>query len=355
MKQLLFLILLPLLLFGEITRDEIIKQMKAESSLQGEDDVSMTTTEEKNAKRTSSIKYNKDTYRDVAIYRLLKTNEELVDAMAPDNFGRKEEFLANNKEEYEKKKAEFLAEQEKIANQNQQKAEEKIYNISGYCTLLNDVEVDRMQVYSMLDCQFNPNDFNLDASEMFISLHPVYDKLALIGKPIYLRVGDRKIHVDNGIVLTVDQTNLNLADFINDVKIKNLLADMAITTNNIVYTTSMDYLEQKKESDTTEELSTVASPSGTSVVKATNTNAPDFGTYVTIAGIQLLSSFVNTIGTFYKENNYPLFKIKKYKQFYVDFNLKVGDKEQQIDYHIDEYKTLNLNPSRNYVNTLEQN
>ena len=356
MKYLLLIAIFFAPLSAELSKTEIIKQLTAESALHQQNNSKLKDSGTRKAKTTSSIEYNNDTYEDVAIYNLIKKDDRSINAVNNDNVGKDENFLVNNKKLHDKKVLEYLAMKEKSDQRNSKKQEDKIYNLSGYCSVSNNVVVQRMQAYSVMDCRLDENELGIENTQMFASFVPIFNKLALIGKPIYLRQGSRKIPINNGVILTVDQTNLNLATFINDVKIKNLLADMAITTNDIAYTTSMDYLEQKKQSDTQEKLSAVASPSGTSIVKATNTKAPDTTTYLTIAGIQLLSSFVNILGNFYKDNNYPLYKIQKQTEFYVDFNIKIkGNKNSLINYRKESYKNINIRNNKNYLNMSKNN
>ena len=338
----IFLIAILSIANAKLSKEEILKQMQAEAALLNETGAIYELNNTK-AKETSSKKINKDTYRDVALYHLITMRERELDRKPSYNDAKKVDFLANNLEDYKKR----LAEQKKLEEAKNKKDEKaKIYNLTGYCRLRNTVEVDRVQGYSVLDCDFTPNDLGLNSSEMFATFVPVYERLALIGRPVYLNVHHNKVPIQNGVILTVDQTNLNLATFINDVKIKKLLADMALSTNKIAYQNSMAYITELQASRKSEKVVVVPGNNGNNTVEQeSNTAKPKAKDYITIAGIQILSSIIDALGNFYKENSYPLFRIDKGTHFYVDFNIEVKGKIKQnlIDYKEDEYKKLNFN------------
>jgi len=351
MKFFIFFILFYSIANAEMSQQEIVKQLQSEAALLNQNDSALNDNNQKTSKKTSSKKNNIDTYRDVAIYKLIKQRDEEIDRNSKNHDAKAEEFIANNKDIYEEAEAEFektLTEKEK---QSEKEIKEKIYNITGYCSTRNPIEVERVQAYSILDCQFNKNDLNIENTQMFASFVPIYDKLALFGRPIYLNVHHNKLPIKNGVMLTVDQTNLNLATFINDVKIKNLLADMALASNSVVYNSSVAYMTALEESKKTEEVNITPNTSGQPIIQtATNTKKPNVDDYVITAGIQLVSSLINAVGNFYKDNNYPLYKIAKRTQLYVDFNIKIkGDAQELIDYKINDYKEIKLPVSKNYI------
>jgi hypothetical protein len=352
MRLIILFTLLYALSEAGITKEEILKSMTSESAMHNENDTELVSKSQSKSISTTSKKHNKDTYRDVAIYKLVRNRDEEMDKASPNNIAKNEDFMANNQDVYEKEREAYLRAQREAEKGKEIEDEERIYNISGYCTTRNDMEVERIQAYSVMDCRFNENDLNIDSSTMFASFSPIYEKLALIGKPVYLNQGNKKLPIENGIILTADQTNLNVATFVNDVKIKNLLANFALTTNDIVYATSMDYLTQLKASKITEELDSSTSASGTSVTKATNTAEIEVSTYLTVAGIQLISSVVDAIGNFYIDNNYPLYKVASRTQYYVDFNIKIkGNKKSLIDYKVEDYNKIAIPKTKNYMNT----
>ena len=338
---------------GKLTKQELEKQLISEGGLENAGNLEIDSNASSKVQTTSSTKDNKDTYEDAVIFNYVMQQQKQNNEQNKGTYlAQSLPFLAKNKDAHQKELEKQAANQQQ---QMQKELEEKIYNLSGYCTLPNTVEVERTQAYSVLDCQFEENDYGLESSQMFVSFNPIYDKLALIGRPIYLRNKERKIPIENGVILTIDQTNLNLATFINDTKISTLIADMAIKTNEIAYNTSVDYMAQQKASAEKEELVVNASTSGVSTTKATNIESLPTSTYLTIAGIQLVSSIFNAVGNFYKDNNYPLYKVAQGTMFYVDFNIKVkGDKHTLINYKVDDYKNIKNSTKVNYFNTATQ-
>lgn len=346
-KHILIVSLLSVALFSALTKEEIINQLKMEGSLNDEVNTETNIKSKRDAKATSSKTYNDDTYIDVVLFNMIRRQQsaDSKEMKGPSNIAKKREFLANNEAAHEDKLKQLQA-QEVTA---EQKEGEQIYNLSGYCTILNELEVERLQVYSLMDCKFEENDLGIRNSKLLASFVPIFNKLALLGKPIYLRLDERKLPIENGIMLTVDQTNLNLATFINDTRIKDLIADTAIKTNEIVYNSSVQYLEEKKLSDTTEELVIAGDSNNLTTTKATNTKAPDIVDYALVGGIQILSSIIGGLGNYYKDNNYPLYKVERYTQIFIDFNIKMApSKKSMIDYRTEDHNSISKD-RKNYI------
>ena len=350
------LLLLATNIFSATTQEEKVKALGIDTIIKDEMNATVVIDKDSmvksSSKITTSITNNTDTYRDVAIYNQLvtqwKDNEKNTVQLAKDG-----SFLADNESIGAKIAKYRLAKDNQVAKDVET---EEIYNLTGYCTIINDIEIERLQQYSAMQCEFEDNEFALDNSTLFASFVPVYDKLALIGRPIYLKQGNRKLPIENGIILTIDQTNLNLATFINDKKIQNFVAETIVKADEIAYTNSMDYLEQKKNSAVTEDMSVMQSAGGVATVKTINTAPIDSSTYITLAGIQLASSVVGALGKLYIDSNYPMYKIVKYTQFYVDFNIKIKGKDKKlIDYKVDDSKNIDgLSKTSYYKKTGEK-
>lgn len=335
--------------FVSFTKNEMIKRLTAVGALHNQNGVGIKVNRKKQAKKTTDITYNKDTYSDVVMYNLIKNDNAQVNSITAYNYAQNINFMDNNKKQHDLELRNTIAMINKQQQMQYKAQKNKIYNLSGYCSLPTSVIVQRIQAYAMLTCQLNNNKLGIVQTKMFISFVPIFNKLALIGKPIYLKENGNKLPIKNGVILTANQTNLNLATFINDTKIKSLLAKMMLTTNDIAYTTSVNYLHQVQQSKTQQQMVTIPSTSGTTTVQTTNTQSPDLDTYLSVAGIQLVSSIINSLGNFYLQNNYPLYKVARQSEFYVDFQVnKKGNTSTPINYQVNIYKKLNPKIQHNF-------
>jgi len=243
---------------------------------------------------------------------------------------------------------------EKILQQNEarlaaiktQKQKNHIYRLSGYCTIPNEITVKRMQRYSVMRCVFNNNPLGLKKGDMFAEFIPLPKHYALIGKPIYISnsfLGGRRVPIDNGVIMTIDRTSLNIANRINNVAIKDLLAKSALTLNTVAYQGAVAYLSAVQQSNTTTQLSSTSTTSGTNTATATNTKPPSATTYLATAGIQFISNLIGLAGSYYINHNIPLYTIFSDSQVYVNFTLQSKNFNGNINYGRQDYKKI-VNP-----------
>lgn len=338
MKRLIFFVILIIETTGlfaniksnNLSEEELNKQLKAEALLRGEDTESMKDDGDKSSQKTSSGKDNEDKYKDVAMYNLLsKYNTDNDKKLFPVVLKDKSMILADNVGAYnEKQKA--LDEKKRLEAENKQKeaTETKTIYLTGYCFTNNAIEVENIQGYGVIDCTFEKNDLDIDSSKMMAVFVPITSRSALIAKPIYLLdKKNKKTPIQSGVILTLDRTSLNIANFVNDKKIKKLSGDLLNQTGDIILNQSVAYLNQLEESKRKEEIVTNSSISGTTQSKTTNTDAPDGTTYLIHSGIQFISGLFKLGGLVLSEDKYPFFKVYKDSGFYVDFVVEInGDK-----------------------------
>lgn len=324
-----------------LSEEELNKQLEAEAILRGEDTNDIQGNSEKNSQKTTSSKDNDDKYRDIALYNYLsRYSSENDKKIYPITIKDKVIILADNVGVYNQKIKEIEEKKQAEKDSKDKEANEtKTVYFTGYCYTRNAIEVENIQGYGIIDCTFENNDLNIKDSKMMAMFIPITSRNALIAKPIYLLDNkNKKIPVQTGVILTLDRTSLNVANFINDKKMKKLAGDLMSQTGDIALNQSVAYLNQLEESKRREEVVLNSSISGTTQTKTTNTEAPDGTTYLVHSGIQFISGLFKLGGLILSEDKYPLFKVYQDSGFYVDFVVEInGDKKGKIT---KEYKEL---------------
>jgi hypothetical protein len=245
--------------------------------------------------------------------------------------------------------------QENIQKELEQKAKEleqastkskaKKIHLTGYCSFKNDVEVGVMKAYATINCEFSSKS-EIKRAKLMLSLTPDAKLKALIGTPIYVNANEDTYDVLSGVIMTADQTSLNLANFVNDTLLKELAARSLMATGNVAYTQSIAYLEAKKQAAQTEEVvnTTTTDANGnqiTTPVKTTNYEDPKASDYITTGLVTLGSSLVKLFGQAYLEQIKYTFKIYKTSQVHVDLVVQ----NQDIQY--DKSNQLNIQTPNN--------
>ena len=339
MNIILAILLLNLGLFANVrtnnlSEDELNKQLEAEALLRGEDTSGVYGESKKDSEKTSSSKDNDDKYRDIALYNFITRYDNENDKKTyPITLNNKVMVLADNVSVHNQKMKELQdIEDKKKAEQEKEENQTKTIYFTGYCFTRNAIEVENIQGYGIIDCSFEDNDLNISTSKMMAMFIPITSRNALISKPIYLLGKDnKKIPIQTGVILTLDRTSLNVANFINDKKMKKLTGDLMSQTGDIALNQSVAYLNQLEESNKREEVVLNSSISGTTQTKTTNTEAPDATTYLVHSGIQFISGLFKLGGLLLSEDKYPLFKVYQDSGFYVDFVVEInGDKKGKV-------------------------
>lgn len=341
------LILISIILEAEVVttktlnEQELNKMLSTEGVLNDEDIGDIEGDSKiKSAKKTTSKTYNDDTYEDVATYNILKKYRKKTRSLGVMYASKNKGLLYNNVSAYKEKLAKLEKKRLEDAKKDSIK-EDEIISITGYCVTRNEIDVEQIQGYGVLECNFDENDFNIEESNIFVSFIPIPEKTALIAKPIYIQVGRKKIAITNGVILTVDRTSLNVANFINDRKLEKITGKFMTASAKLALDSSVLYMQQKEASKREENVIYNNSTGGTQVIKTTNTQKPLASDYLANFGVQLASAIVSITGQLMSENNYPLFKVYRGSQFYVDFSIKYNKKNKAvIDYMKKDYTQI---------------
>jgi len=322
------------------SKQELEKMLETEGAIANEDVNAMKVTSgDKKSKKTSSKSYNSDTYEDVAIYRLLLSNRKDTNIQYANINAN---LLNDNVSTMKEIKAKAKARADAIEKaKNPELEEDSIVSFTGYCSNRNEVNIEQIQGYSVLECSFDDNDFNIEEGSIMVSFIPIPNRNALIANPVYFQKGRRKLPIESGVILTVDRTSLNVANVINDKKLEKMTGKLLLASSQLALDSSVSYMQQKENSRKKEDLVYNNSVGGSQVVKTSNTESPKASDYLTNFGVQLTSAVINIAGAMMTKDNYPLFTVNKNAQFYVDFTIIYNKKNKKtIDYLKEDYSKI---------------
>lgn len=204
--------------------------------------------------------------------------------------------------------------------QLKQKKPEKIH-LRGYCRFKNDVEVDLIKTYAKVNCEFRHPRIN--RAKLMLSLIPNPKLKVLIATPIYVDTEHEPLDVIGGVVMSADQTSINIANYVNDILLKEVAAKSFIRGGDIAYAQAIGFLEEKKASRTTESVQTQIVDNGnggttTVPIKTTNQLPPSPNDYITAGLVTFASSLVKIFGEAYLSRLHYVFKVYRNNQVYVD-------------------------------------
>ena len=195
------------------------------------------------------------------------------------------------------------------------------FYLNGYCELPYKVTVSRLSQFVYLRCNFNKGKGTLAA----LLVPDLYSK-ALVGKPIYVVLNNKRYYVKGGVIMNAQKTSINIASVINDRKIEKFIAKTGIDTANIVTKQALAYLQAKQQSEQQQQAYYDQNTSNPIVI--TNYQKPQVKDYVQTAGIQILSQIIQNVSNSFFINLPYLFEVNKNTIFYTD--LYVTDKYQGL-------------------------
>lgn len=209
-----------------------------------------------------------------------------------------------------------------IQNAQEQSMQPDIKFIQGYCSLRNEVEIERIAGYATLSCDF----MNYGNGLLSVTLTPDFFSQALVATPLYVEINGKKMQVQQGVVLNGIRTSINVATSVNDYMIQKIVAAGAISSATVATRYAQDYLDALKSSRTSQSSNVQSSGGGIVVTQDTNTEKPRAGDYIAGAVVELVSSLASVIGNAYLDRVSYTFKINKdtlmFADMQVDFNSK---------------------------------
>lgn len=269
---------------------------------------------------STSQKKVEDDYRDAVVYEYVKAYGQ-AGAVSVTQATSKEDIVFNR---VAYQKTLDTKRKEELATLNVKAEEAKYHHLKGYCSFRNPVEISMIKSYAVIYCEFK--DSAIPRAKMTVSLNPLPDYKSLVARSIDIDPGrgDMSYDVVKGIVMTADQSSINIANFYNDVAAERILATSAIGGSDIIIKESLAYLEDQKQSRTDSQVTYVSGGVGgtTTPVVTTNSTSPQASDYIISGALQLASTLVKVIGQSFLDDTHYIFKIYEGNQVYVDVVVK---------------------------------
>lgn len=206
--------------------------------------------------------------------------------------------------------------------------EPRIEFISAYCTIPNEVVIERIASYTIARCDFD----NYGPGFMAITLTPDFFSQALIGTPLYVNFNNnQKFTVSDGAILNATRTSINIATSVNDYKIQKIVAATGLVTADVTTRYVQQYLNERKAARTQETGGVNQVVDGvnvqTPVIK--NTQQPKKEDYLAGAGIELVSGLIGIASNAFLDDLPYTFKIAKDTIIYVDARVDMNAKNMR--------------------------
>ena len=272
-------------------------------------------TEKRSTEQNKVYNYDEVVYEHIKLHESqpIKTSiAKKVDASFNIEEYRKKQEIAM-KEKLEEKIKESLREQEKM----------KYMFTEGYCNVKNDIKVDKIATYAYLQCDLE----HLGKTELAVSLVPDFYSGALIAQPLYVTafIQGRKVKlpVHSGAVLNATKTSINIANIVNDPKVKKYMAAFGINSANIVTQKAQEYLEAKRESEKEETVVAVGTGQNTTIMKSSKTKPPKKSDYIAAATVMVLSEMSKALGSLALSELDYVFFVKRGSVLYADMMLDI--------------------------------
>lgn len=223
------------------------------------------------------------------------------------------------------------------AKQEQKSLEEAkkpdIRYLQAYCTLRNETQIERVAGYATLSCDF----MNYGQGKLAVTLTPDFFSQALIATPLYVQFGNKKLLVQEGVVLNGIRTSINVASTVNDYKIQKILAATGIATANSATKFAQQYLDALSQSRQKQTGGDVIVGSGGTIITPTKTETekPNKSDYITGAAIEMVSNIVGIVGNAYLDSIPYTFRIQKDTMLFADL---------QVDFKKDGMRGIDFTP-----------
>lgn len=210
---------------------------------------------------------------------------------------------------------------------NGNKAEETVV-VKGFCYIPQDINVGKQPSSIRAECKTN-----IGSITMFANLVNVNEKASLVADPRYIELKGVRFNVVSSIVTNESKTSYNIATFVNDRKLANIGWSSLSVSADEVKTSTNEYLQALRESQTKEEVEymTVTDGAGNAYmqpIQTTNTEKPDPLDYLIDAGINVLASTVKTTADIFKADLPYLYQIAGKSKIWID--LKVNKKGEYV-------------------------
>ena len=242
------------------------------------------------------------------------------------------------------------------SNKSESIDNENVFNqqihLTGLCTIPKPIAIKLMPSYATVKCYFETNEYKISTADMLINVVPYAKFEAIIGQSISFETedlntngGKERFNVLKGVIMTPDMTSLNIASYFNSNAFAKSFTKEAINTNNEVYRLSTSYLDALQASKVTQEITYQTSAlEGTTPIQSTNTERPELGSYIALAGIKLVTGAINTVLDYEYSKSSSVWSIYQNSQIYVDIVAQhSSQKNSNFSYRVKESMDSALN------------
>lgn len=223
------------------------------------------------------------------------------------------------------------------ARENNTSKESPIIFAGGYCMIEETLSISKFNEYGKLDCLLDFGEGKYKRAEVFSSFYPDYKREMVIAIPMYMTFEDDSRATFSGIVLKANKTSMNMAGWVDNMRIQKMLGEGLLMTNDIIYNYANGYMNALIQSRRREEIIYPNEGNGTYnggyggyqgygyPRTVTNIAPPEAKDYIISAGIQILSNIFAIKGKDYLYSKEPLFGVypqKVYVEGMVSFDNK---------------------------------
>lgn len=226
--------------------------------------------------------------------------------------------VTNTRAESIAKKAEMV----KVSAVNDTKTEtdttpkEETTTIKGYCLIKNDVHISKQPSSLGVDCETN-----IGYITMFANLKPENKISTLFVDPVYIEYKNYRYQVKSSYVTNEAKTSYNIATYVNDRKISEVVLSTTSSAADEVKTASNQYLMAYEQSRLKQETQIYQNGLNSIPIQNTQYQEPDPLMYLAKAGVNLLTEAVKTTADLMKKDLPYLYQIVGGTKIYVDMQV----------------------------------
>jgi len=212
----------------------------------------------------------------------------------------------------------------RLAAESDKAKETPSYFGGGYCRMRTPVNISKSSEFSVLSCLINLGQNQYRRAEVFAGVYPDYEREILIALPIYATFeSGARVHV-SGVVLNENKSSFDIADYVDNRRIRQLVGEAGLATNDIAYRYASAYMSALQESKIKEDIeyvSTVDPNTGLTIpvpVATRNVEPPKTADYFAAAGVELVSKLFSIGTKEYMVSADPLFKAYGGKRVWIE-------------------------------------
>lgn len=193
---------------------------------------------------------------------------------------------------------------------------EETITVKGYCLIKNDVQVGKQPGSLGVDCETN-----IGYITMFANLKAENKISTLFVDPVYIEYKNYRYQVKSSYVTNEAKTSYNIATYVNDRKISEVLLAATSSAADEVKTASNQYLMAYEQSRLNQQTQIYENGLTAIPIQNTEYQTPDPLLYLAKAGVNIVSSAVKTTADLMKKDLPYLYQIVGGTKIYVDMQV----------------------------------